>query len=40
VIFGPGEPQMAYQTDECCLVERIGEAEQLFRDIIFYWCES
>lgn len=39
VILGPGEPQMAHQTDEFCYVARIGEAEQLFRHIILDWCK-
>jgi len=39
VILGPGEPQMAHQTDEFCYVARIGEAEQLFRHIILDWCQ-
>jgi len=39
VILGPGEPQMAHQTDEFCYVMRIGEAEQLFRHIILDWCK-
>jgi succinyl-diaminopimelate desuccinylase len=38
VILGPGEPQMAHQTDEYCMVERIAEAEQLYRAIILDWC--
>ncbi|MBC7578969.1 MAG: M20 family metallopeptidase [Tardiphaga sp.] len=39
VILGPGEPQMAHQTDEYCYVERIAQAEQLYRDIILAWCK-
>ncbi len=40
VILGPGEPHMAHQTDEFCYVARIGEAEQLFRQIILDWCKG
>ena len=40
VILGPGEPQMAHQTDEYCMVERIAEAEKLYRAIILDWCCS
>ena len=40
VILGPGEPQMAHQTDEFCYVARIGEAEKLFRHIILDWCKK
>ncbi|MBC7578347.1 MAG: M20 family metallopeptidase, partial [Tardiphaga sp.] len=39
VILGPGEPQMAHQTDEFCYVERIAQAEQLYREIILAWCK-
>lgn len=39
VILGPGEPQMAHQTDEFCYVDRIAQAEQLYRDIILDWCK-
>ena len=38
VILGPGEPQMAHQTDEYCVVARIAEAEALYRQIILDWC--
>ena len=40
VILGPGEPQMAHQTDEYCQVERIEEATELFTDLITEWCET
>ena len=39
VILGPGEPEMAHQTDEYCRVDRIREAEALFTDLIDDWCE-
>lgn len=38
VILGPGEPQMAHQTDEYCLIERIGEAVQAYEELIRRWC--
>ena len=38
LIMGPGEPQMAHQTDEYCEVQRIGEAVTLFEDLIIDWC--
>ncbi|MDY7573043.1 M20 family metallopeptidase [Actimicrobium sp. CCI2.3] len=37
VILGPGELDMAHQTDEFCYVARIGEAEKLFRHIMLDW---
>ena len=40
VILGPGEPEMAHQTDEYCRVDRIHEAEALFTDLIDDWCEA
>ena len=38
VILGPGEPDMAHQTDEFCKVERIREAVNVYTDIIRQWC--
>lgn len=40
VILGPGEPQLAHQTDEYCRVGRIVEAQEIFRNIIHEWCQS
>jgi len=38
VILGPGEPQMAHQTDEYCVVERIGQAVAAYEELIRRWC--
>jgi succinyl-diaminopimelate desuccinylase len=38
VILGPGEPQMAHQTDEYCMVERIAQSVAAYEDIIRRWC--
>jgi succinyl-diaminopimelate desuccinylase len=38
VILGPGEPQMAHQTDEYCVVERIGQSVGAYEEIIRRWC--
>jgi succinyl-diaminopimelate desuccinylase len=38
VILGPGEPQMAHQTDEYCLTERIVQAVPAYEEIIRRWC--
>ena len=38
VILGPGEPQMAHQTDEYCVVERIAQAVAAYEEIIRRWC--
>lgn len=38
VILGPGEPQMAHQTDEFCYVDKISQAQQLYQKIILDWC--
>jgi succinyl-diaminopimelate desuccinylase len=37
VILGPGQPEMAHQTDEFCYVEKITDATQLFSDLIESW---
>ena len=38
VILGPGEPQMAHQTDEYCVTDRIRQAVEGYREIIGRWC--
>lgn len=38
VILGPGEAHMAHQTDEYCVVERIGQAVAAYEEIIRRWC--
>jgi len=37
-VLGPGEPQMAHQTDEWCSVERIRQAVATYEAIIQDWC--
>ncbi len=37
IILGPGEPAMAHQTDEYCLLSRLSEAEHLYARIIQSW---
>jgi succinyl-diaminopimelate desuccinylase len=38
VILGPGEPQLAHQTDEYCFVDRIEQAAVAYRALIRDWC--
>jgi succinyl-diaminopimelate desuccinylase len=38
VILGPGEPQMAHQTDEYCMIDRIHQAVGAYEEIIRRWC--
>ena len=38
VILGPGEPEMAHQTDEFCAVARIEQAHAGFTEIGRRWC--
>lgn len=38
IILGPGEPDMAHQTDEYCYVSRIEEARAAYVEIIRRWC--
>lgn len=40
VILGPGEPQMAHQTDEYCITDRIGQAADAYSEIIRRWCHA
>jgi succinyl-diaminopimelate desuccinylase len=38
VILGPGEAQMAHQTDEYCVMDRIEAAVALYEDVARRWC--
>jgi succinyl-diaminopimelate desuccinylase len=38
VVLGPGQPELAHQTDEWCSVERIRQAVALYEAIIKDWC--
>jgi succinyl-diaminopimelate desuccinylase len=38
LIMGPGELELAHQTDEYCLVSRIEQATELYSKIIGDWC--
>lgn len=38
IILGPGEPDMAHKTDECCLVAKLQEGENLYFNIAQAWC--
>ena len=37
VILGPGQPEMAHQTDEFCYVDKITDATELFSELILDW---
>lgn len=38
IILGPGEPQMAHQTDEYCVMDRVGASVQAYEEIARRWC--
>ena len=38
VILGPGEAQMAHQTNEYCVVDRVSESVSAFEEIARRWC--
>jgi succinyl-diaminopimelate desuccinylase len=38
VILGPGEAQMAHQTNEYCVVERVTESVAAYEEIARRWC--
>ena len=40
VILGPGQPEMAHQTDEFCYVDKIEDATRLFANLISDWQET
>ena len=37
VILGPGQPEMAHQTDEFCYTSKITDATKLFEELIIDW---
>ena len=40
IVLGPGEAQMAHQTDEWCSVGRIRQSVSVYEEIIRDWCRS
>ena len=38
VILGPGEAQMAHQTDEYCVMDRVESSVQAYEEIARRWC--
>ena len=38
VVLGPGEPNLAHQTDEWCSSTRIEQSVDLFRTLMRDWC--
>ena len=38
VILGPGEAQMAHQTNEYCIVDRVTESVAAYEEIARRWC--
>ena len=39
IIMGPGQPEMAHQTDEYCFVVEIEKAVDAYEQIVCKWCE-
>jgi succinyl-diaminopimelate desuccinylase len=37
VVLGPGEPQLAHQTDEYCLLDRIEQSVEIYSELIRDW---
>ena len=37
IVLGPGEPELAHQTDEYCLLDRIEQSVQIYGDLIREW---
>ncbi|MGE4339036.1 MAG: M20 family metallopeptidase [Pigmentiphaga sp.] len=40
VILGPGEPAMAHQTDEYCLIDRLRQATDIYDALIRDWMQT
>jgi succinyl-diaminopimelate desuccinylase len=39
VIIGPGEPELAHQTDEFCYIDKLEQAIIIYEKIILKWCK-
>jgi succinyl-diaminopimelate desuccinylase len=37
VILGPGQPEMAHQTDEYCYIDKLEQAVNIYKNIILKW---
>jgi len=37
IVLGPGEPQLAHQTDEYCLLDRLEQSVQIYGDLMRDW---
>jgi succinyl-diaminopimelate desuccinylase len=37
IILGPGQPEMAHQTDEFCYISKIEQAVSIYKNIILKW---
>jgi succinyl-diaminopimelate desuccinylase len=37
IILGPGQPEMAHQTDEFCYIQKLEQAVDIYKDIILKW---
>jgi succinyl-diaminopimelate desuccinylase len=36
-VLGPGEPQLAHQTDEYCLVDRVEQSVDMYAELLRAW---
>jgi succinyl-diaminopimelate desuccinylase len=37
VILGPGQPEIAHQTDEFCYIDKLEQSVNIYKDIILKW---
>ena len=37
IVLGPGQPEMAHQTDEYCYIQKLEQAVDIYKDIILKW---
>jgi len=37
VILGPGQPEVAHQTDEFCFIDKLEKSVNIYRDVILKW---
>jgi succinyl-diaminopimelate desuccinylase len=40
IVLGPGQPEMAHQTDEFCYIQKLEQSVDIYKDIILKWGNS
>lgn len=40
IILGPGQPEIAHQTDEFCYIDKLEQSVKIYKDILLKWGKS